>query len=89
MFTDEQLAQLRRIMREEAEPLHAKIDGTAERLNAKIDGVEQRLGAKLDASQKEFGALLSEILQVVSEHHVNLKRRVTRLEEHGGLPKSH
>lgn len=90
MFTDEQLAQFKALMREENEAsearLEAKIKGSEERLEIKIKDSEARVVAKVEAEADAVSELISESMRGHNDH----EERITMLEEEAGLlPRKH
>ncbi len=77
MFTEEQLNQLREVIKAETEPIKKQLDT----VEMKVEAVN----SKLDRTHKELAELSRDILLTVGEHHDKLEKRVTRLEQHADL----
>ncbi len=70
MLTKNDLNQIRKVVKEEIQPVE-------ERLSREIRGVDK----KLDRAQED----ISEILTAIDQHQTLLEKRVEKLEEHVGI----
>lgn len=78
MFTEEQIKQLREVITSATDPIKKQLDT----VEMKVEAVN----SKLDQAHKELAELSRDILLEVGENHDKLEKRVSRLEQHTGLP---
>jgi hypothetical protein len=89
MFTEEQLKQLREVIRHEmktaVEPLATKDEVAA--VDRKIDALRAETHAGFERLAGDIGGLVNDIGEYIDKRLRPLEKRVDRLEEHVGLPK--
>jgi hypothetical protein len=66
--------------------LSARIDGVNADLSARIDKVNADLSARIDGVNADLSARIDHVIEIVGTHHGQLESRVTRVEDHLGLP---